>query len=45
LIKNSIAKLNSVNARVVFMDIAKQDTSKGLCLCFVPQLFKIFGAA
>ncbi|SKB69504.1 BREX system P-loop protein BrxC [Dyadobacter psychrophilus] len=30
LIKNSIAKLNSVNARVVFMDIAKQDTQKGL---------------
>lgn len=30
LVKNSIAKLNTINARVVFMDIAKQDTIKGL---------------
>jgi len=30
LVKNTIAKLNTINARVVFLDIAKQDTSKGL---------------
>jgi hypothetical protein len=38
LVKNSIAKLNSINARVVFMDIAKQDTSKG----FAYALFRNF---
>lgn len=38
LVKNSIAKLNSVNSRVVFMDIAKQDTSKG----FAYALFRNF---
>ena len=30
LIKNSIAKLNTFSSRVVFLDIAKQDTSNGL---------------
>lgn len=38
LAKNSIAKLNSINSRVVFMDIAKQDTSKG----FAYALFRNF---
>ncbi|HTF31193.1 MAG TPA: hypothetical protein VK625_20195, partial [Flavitalea sp.] len=38
LVKNSIAKLNSINTRVVFMDIAKQDTSKG----FAYALFRNF---
>ena len=38
LVKNSIASLNTVNARVVFLDIAKQDTSKGLSY----TLFKNF---
>lgn len=38
LVKNSIAKLSSINARVVFMDIAKQDTSKG----FSYTLFRNF---
>ncbi len=38
LVKNSISKLNSINARVVFMDIAKQDTSKG----FAYALFRNF---
>jgi hypothetical protein len=38
LVKNTIAKLDSVNARVVFMDIAKQDTSKG----FSYALFRNF---
>lgn len=38
LVKNSIAMLNSINSRVVFMDIAKQDTSKG----FAYALFRNF---
>lgn len=38
LVKNSIEKLNSINSRVVFMDIAKQDTSKG----FAYALFRNF---
>jgi hypothetical protein len=36
--KKFIARLNSVNSRVVFMDIAKQDTSKG----FAYALFRNF---
>lgn len=38
LVKNAIAKLNSINSRVVFLDIAKQDTSKG----FAYTLFRNF---
>lgn len=38
LVKNAISKLNSINSRVVFMDIAKQDTSKG----FAYALFRNF---
>lgn len=38
LIKNSIARLGTENCRVVFLDIAKQDTSKGLAF----TLFKNF---
>lgn len=38
LIKNSINKLESINSRVIFLDIAKQDTSKGLSY----TLFKNF---
>lgn len=38
LVKNSISKLNSVNSRVVFLDIAKQDTTKG----FSYALFRNF---
>lgn len=38
LVKNTISKLSNVNARVVFMDIAKQDTSKG----FSYALFRNF---
>lgn len=30
LIKNSLSRLNAISSRVVFLDIAKQDTSKGL---------------
>ncbi len=40
LVKNSIAKLNSINARVVFMDIAKQDTSKGFAYTFFRNFIK-----
>ena len=38
LVKNSISKLNSIESRVVFLDIAKQDTTKGLSY----TLFKNF---
>lgn len=38
LVKNSISRLNSLNTRVVFMDIAKQDTTKG----FSYALFRNF---
>lgn len=38
LIKNSIARLGTENCRVVFMDVAKQDTSKGLAY----TLFRVF---
>lgn len=38
LIKNTIARLNSVKTRVVFLDIARQDTSKG----FAYALFRNF---
>lgn len=38
LVKNSVSKLNTTNSRVVFMDIAKQDTSKG----FAYALFRNF---
>ncbi|MBK8854955.1 MAG: hypothetical protein IPN10_12845 [Saprospiraceae bacterium] len=30
LVKNALSRLDSVTSRVVFLDIAKQDTSKGL---------------
>jgi hypothetical protein len=38
LIKNSLSKLNSINSRVVFLDVAQQDTSKG----FAYTLFRNF---
>lgn len=38
LVKNSISKLHTINCRVVFLDVAKQDTSKGLAF----TLFKNF---
>lgn len=40
LIKNSIARLNKENCRVVFLDIAKQDTSKGLAYTFFRNFLK-----
>jgi hypothetical protein len=38
LIRNSLSKLNSVNSRVVFLDVAQQDTTKG----FAYTLFRNF---
>jgi hypothetical protein len=38
LTKNAINKLDSINSRVIFLDIAKQDTTKGLAY----TLFKNF---
>jgi hypothetical protein len=40
LIKNSIAKLGSENCRVVFLDVAKQDTSKGLAFTLFRNFLK-----
>lgn len=30
LVKNALSRLDAINSRVVFLDVAKQDTSKGL---------------
>ena len=38
LVKNALARLDAIKSRVVFLDIAKQDTSKGLAF----SLFKNF---
>ena len=40
LIKNQISKLNSVISKVVFLDIAKQDTSKGLSFAFFKNFLR-----
>lgn len=40
LIKNSLAKLNNENCRVVFFDVAKQDTSKGLSFALFRNFLK-----
>lgn len=40
LIKNSLAKLNSENCRVVFLDVAKQNTSKGLAFTLFRNFLK-----
>lgn len=40
LIKNSLAKLNTENCRVVFLDVAKQDTSKGLAFTLFRNFLK-----
>lgn len=40
LIKNSISRLNSENCRVVFLDVAKQDTSKGLAFTLFRNFLK-----
>lgn len=43
LIKNSITRLNSINSRVVFLDIAKQDTTKGLAFTLFRNFLKSLG--
>lgn len=40
LTMNAISKLATVNSRVVFMDIAKQDTSKGFAYAFFKNFLK-----
>jgi hypothetical protein len=40
LVKNSISKLNSFNCRVVFLDVAKQDTQKGLSFTLFRSFLK-----
>ena len=40
LVKNSISKLNTYNCRVVFLDVAKQDTSKGLAYTLFRNFLK-----
>jgi len=40
LIKNTITRLNSINSRVIFLDIAKQDTSKGLAFTLFRNFLK-----
>ncbi|MDD2250585.1 MAG: BREX system P-loop protein BrxC, partial [Candidatus Cloacimonetes bacterium] len=43
LIKNSLSRLNSVNSRVVFLDVAQQDTSKGFSYTLYKNLLKSLG--
>ncbi len=40
IIKNSISRLNTFNSRVVFLDVAKQDTSKGLAYTLFRNFLK-----
>src|SRR5665648_617075 len=40
LTKNSLAKLNTENCRVVFLDVAKQDMSKGLAFTLFRNFLK-----
>lgn len=40
LIKNSIAKLHTQNCRIVFLDVAKQDTTKGLAFTLFRNFLK-----
>lgn len=40
LIKNSLAKLNTEKCRVVFLDVAKHDTSKGLAFTLFRSFLK-----
>ncbi len=43
LIKNIISRLSSENCRVVFLDVAKQDTSKGLAYTLFRNFLKSLG--
>jgi hypothetical protein len=43
LIENAIRKLDSVNSRVIFLDVAKQNTDKGLAFTLFTNLLKTLG--
>lgn len=43
LIENSIRNLDAINCRVVFLDIAKQNTDKGLAFTLFANLMKTLG--
>ncbi|MCK5848701.1 MAG: BREX system P-loop protein BrxC, partial [Caldisericia bacterium] len=43
LIENSILKLASINSRVVFLDVAKQNTDRGLAFTLFANLLKNLG--
>lgn len=43
LIENSVRKLESINSRVIFLDIAKQNTDKGLAFTLFSNLLKSLG--
>lgn len=43
LIENSIRKLESINSRVIFLDVAKQNTDKGLAFTLFSNLLKHLG--
>lgn len=40
LVRNAINRLDSINSRVIFLDVAKQDTSKGLSFTFFRNFLK-----
>ncbi|MBY0534082.1 MAG: BREX system P-loop protein BrxC [Rickettsiaceae bacterium] len=40
LVRNAINRLDSVNSRVIFLDVAKQDTSKGLSFTLFRNFIK-----
>jgi len=43
LLKNTISKLNTLNCRVVFLDVAKQDTTKGLSFTLFINFLRTLG--
>lgn len=43
LIENSIRKLDTINSRVVFLDVAKQNTDRGLAFTLFANLLKNLG--
>ena len=43
LVKNALSRLDSIKSRVVFLDIAKQDTSKGLAFTLFRNFLKSLG--
>ena len=40
LVKNALSRLNTITSRVVFLDIAKQDTSKGIAYTLFRNFLK-----